>query len=105
VPAAWGGRLGPHVRELRDAGGVLLLVRHGPRGNLLTAQPLPEGGGVAPPPVTIGGSWASARVGWVFALRESVPALAMRAELVDATFVFARITERDRVAALLGPDR
>ncbi len=105
LPAAYGGRIGPHRRDLRDPGGVLLVVRRGPRGSLLTAQPLPDDGGPAPPPVTIGGGWSSGRLGYVFAVNESVPALVMRAELVEATFLFARVSERDRVAALIGVER
>jgi hypothetical protein len=105
LPAAWGGRIGPNQRDLADPGGVLLLVRRGPKGNLLTAQPLPDDGGVAPPPVTIGGGWTSGRVGDVHAVRETVPALTIRSELVDATFLFARTAERDRVAALIAIER
>jgi hypothetical protein len=105
LPAAYGGRIGPNERDLADPGGVLLLVRRGPKGNLLTAQPLPDDGGVAPAPVTIGGGWTSGRIGDVHAVRETVPALTIRSELVDATFLFARTAERDRVAALIAIDR
>ena len=105
LPAAYGGRIGPNQRELADPGGVLLLVRRGPKGNLLTAQPLPDDGGVAPAPVTIGGGWTSGRIGDVHAVRETVPALIIRSELVEATFLFARTAERDRVAALIAIDR
>lgn len=107
VPAAYGGRIGPGRRELADPGGVLLLVRRGPRGNLLTAQPLPDEGGAtaAPAPVTIGGGWTSGRLGYVHTVRESVPALVLRSELVDATLLFARVAERDRVAALVSIER
>ena len=105
LPAAYGGRIGPNVRDLADPGGVLLLVRRGPKGNLLTAQPLPEDGSVAPAPVTIGGSWTSGRIGDVHAVRETVPALIIRSELVEATFLFARTAERDRVAALVAIER
>lgn len=105
VPSAYGGRVGPNVRPLDDPGGVLLVVRRGPKGNLLTAQPLADDGGVAPAPVTIGGSWTSGRVGYVHTVRETVPALTIRSELVDATFLFARTTERDRVAALVSVER
>ena len=45
LPAAYGGRVGPNERDLADPGAALLLVRRGPRGNLLTAQPLSDGGG------------------------------------------------------------
>lgn len=105
LPAAYGGRIGPNQRDLADPGGVLLLVRRGPKGNLLTAQPLPDDGGVAPAPVTIGGGWTSGRIGDVHAVRETVPALMIRSELVDATFLFARTAERDRVAALIAIER
>ncbi len=105
LPAAFGGQVGPNEHDLADPGAALLLVRRGPRGNLLTAQPLSEDGGVAPAPVTIGGSWTSGRVGDVFTVRESVPALVVRSELVNATFLFARTAERDRVAALVSVER
>lgn len=105
LPAAFGGRIGPNVRDLADPGGALLLVRRGPKGNLLTAQPLADDGGVAPAPVTIGGSWTSGRIGYVYTVSETVAALLVRSELVDATFLFARRAERDRVAALISVDR
>lgn len=105
LPAAYGGQVGPNERPLADPGAALLLVRRGPRGNLLTAQPLPEDGGVAPAPVTIGGSWTSGRIGDVYTVRETVPALVVRSELVNATFLFARTAERDRVAALVAVER
>jgi hypothetical protein len=105
VPSAYGGRIGDNERHLGDPGGALLLVRRGPKGNLLTAQPLADDGGVAPAPVPIGGSWTSGRVGAVHTLTETVPALEVRSELVDATFLFARSAERDRVAALVAVDR
>lgn len=106
LPGAYGGRIGPNERELADPGGVLLLVRRGPKGNLLTAQPLADdGGGVAPAPITIGGSWTSGRLGYVYTVSETVPALVIRSELVDATFLFARTAERDRVAALIAVER
>ena len=105
LPAAWGGRIGPNVRDLADPGGVLLVVRPGPQGNLLTAQPLADDGGPAPQPVTIGGGWTTGRTGYVHAATETVPALLIRSELVDATFLFARVGERDRVAALVAVER
>jgi hypothetical protein len=105
LPAAYGGRIGPNWRDLADPGGVLLLVRRGPKGSLLTAQPLPDDGGVAPAPVTIGGGWTAGRIGDVHAVRETVPALIIRSELVDAAFLFARTAERDRVAALITVER
>lgn len=105
LPAAYGGRIGPNRAELADPAAALLLVRRGPKGNLLTAQPLSDDGGPAPAPVTIGGGWTSGRLGYVFTVNESVPALTVRSELVDATFLFARVSERDRVAALVAVDR
>jgi hypothetical protein len=105
LPAAYGGQVGPNRRPLADPGAALLLVRRGPRGNLLTAQPLSEDGGVAPGPVTIGGSWTTGRIGDVYTVRETVPALVVRSELVNATFLFARTAERDRVAALVAVER
>ena len=105
LPAAYGGQVGPNQRPLADPGAALLLVRRGPRGNLLTAQPLADDGGVAPGPVTIGGSWTAGRIGDVYTVRETVPALVVRSELVNATFLFARTAERDRVAALIAVDR
>ncbi len=80
-------------------------MRSGPKGNLLTAQPLADDGGVAPAPVTIGGNWTTGRLGYVYTVSETVPALVLRSELVDATFLFARTTERDRVAALVTIER
>ena len=105
VPSAYGGRIGQNRADLTDPAGALLLVRAGPRGNLLTAQPLNDGGGPTPAPVLIGGGWTSGRVGSVHAVRESVAALHVRSELVDAIFLFARSAERDRVAALIATDR
>ncbi|HSK94366.1 MAG TPA: hypothetical protein VLA76_09955 [Candidatus Angelobacter sp.] len=105
VPAAWGGRIGSNRSELADPAGALLVVRPGPRGNVLTAQPLRDDGGPAPAPVPIGGGWTSGRIGYVHTARESVPALVVRSDLVDATFLFARVAERDRVAALIAIDR
>lgn len=105
VPTAYGGRIGPDVRPLSDPGGALLLVRSGPNGSLLTAQALADDGGLAPAPVQIGGSWSKGRVGAVHTLTETVPALEVRSDLVDATFLFARNSERDRVAAMITVDR
>jgi hypothetical protein len=105
LPAAWSGRIGPDVRELADPGGALLVVRPGPKGSLLTAQALPDDEGPAPQPVTIGGSWTSGRIGYVYAVSETVPALLVRSELVEAIFLFARTGERDRVAALVTVER
>lgn len=104
LPAAWGGRIGDSRSDLGDPAAALLLIRRGPTGNLLTAQPLVDAG-QAPAPVTIGGGWTAGRIGYVHALTETVPALAIRSELVDAIFLFARTAERDRVAALITTNR
>lgn len=101
LPSAFGGRVGPNERDLGDPGAALLLVRRGPKGNVLTAQPLNENGGPAPAPVAIGGGWTSGRTGYVHTVSESVPALTIRSDEVDATFLFASPRERDRVAALV----
>jgi hypothetical protein len=105
LPAAWGGTLGPNERDLGDPGAALLVVRPGPKGNVLTAQPLPDDEGPAPPPVQIGGGWTAGRVGYVHTASESVPALVIRTESIAATFLFARTGERDRVAALVAVER
>ena len=105
IPSAYGGRIGDNRADLAEPAGVLLLVRRGTSGNLLTAQPLTEGGGPAPSPVTIGGSWTNGVIGTVLTVRETVAALHVRSELVDAIFLFARMAERDRVAALVAVDR
>lgn len=105
IPSAYGGRIGPNRASLAEPAGVLLLVRRGATGNLLTAQPLADGDGPAPGPVTIGGGWTSGEIGTVHTVREAVAALHVRSELVDATFLFARMAERDRVAALVAVER
>ena len=105
VPAAFAGRLGPTVRDLSDPGAALIVVRPGPAGNVLTAQPLPDDDRPAPPPVPIGGGWSRGRIGWVYTVSEAVPALRLRAESVDATLLFAKTGERDRVAGLVAVDR
>jgi len=105
VPSAYGGRIGPHRADLADPAGALLLLRRAPTGNLLTAQPLADDDGPAPPPVLISGSWTSGTIGTVHTVREAVAALQVRSELVDAIFLFARTAERDRVAAMMAVDR
>ena len=72
---------------------------------MLTAQPLSDDDGPAPPPVPIGGGWARGRIGWVYTVSEAVPALRLRAESIDATLLFAKTGERDRVAGLIAVDR
>ena len=105
VTGVWAGRLGPHTRDLADPGAVLFVVRPGPKGNVLTAQPLPDEGGPAPTPVPIAGDGASGRIGEVHTIRETVPALILRADGVDATCLFPKRGERDRVAALVATER
>jgi hypothetical protein len=105
LPAAFGGNVGPNRRNLADPGAALLLVRRGPKGNVLTAQPLAEEAGPAPAAVAIGGGWTSGRTGYVHTITESVPALTIKSDEVDATFLFANVRERDRVAALVAVAR
>ncbi len=105
VPTAYGGRVGDNHAELGEPGAALLLLRRGPRGLLLSVQPLAEDGGPAPRPVLVGGSWSTGRTGWVHTVAETVAALHVRTELVDAIFLFARSAERDRVAAMVAVDR
>jgi hypothetical protein len=105
VPAAFGGRLGPIERDLAVPGSALLVMRPGPNGNQLTAQPLPEDGRPAPPPVPIISERSRGVIGWVFTMSEAVPALALRTEGIDATLLFAKTGERDRIAALVGVHR
>jgi hypothetical protein len=105
VPTAFAGRLGPTVRELSDPGAAVIVVRPGPAGNVLTAQPLSDDERPAPPPVPIGGGGSRGRIGWVYTVSEAVPALRLRAESVDATLLFAKTGERDRVAGLVAVDR
>ncbi len=45
------------------------------------------------------------RIGWVYTVSEAVPALRLRAESIDATLLFAKTGERDRVAGLIAVDR
>lgn len=105
IPTAYGGRIGPNEAQLADPAEALLLVRRDGRLNLLTAQPLGDGTGPAPKPVLIGGGWTQGRIGTVHTASETVAALHVRSELVDATFLFARDAERDRVAALVTIER
>jgi hypothetical protein len=105
LAGVWGGRLGSNLRELADPGAVLFVVRPGQMGNVLTAQALPDGGGPAPSPVAIGGGWTSGTVGEVYTIRETLPALQVQAQDVEATFLFPKRGERDRVAALVAVDR
>ncbi|HEY8171287.1 MAG TPA: hypothetical protein VIH24_09365 [Candidatus Limnocylindria bacterium] len=105
LPAAFGGHVGPNERNLADPGAALLLVRRGPKGNVLTAQPLAEEAGPPPAAVAIGGGWTSGRTGYVHTVTESVPALTIKSDEVDATFLFANVRERDRVAALVAVAR
>ncbi len=105
IPTAYGGRVGPHAADLADPAGALLLMRRDERANLLTVQPLATEHGPAPKPVLIGGGWTAGRIGSVHTVSETVAALEVRSELVEATFLFARDAERDRVAAHISIDR
>ncbi len=63
LPAAFGGRVGTYEFPLDDPGAALLIVRRGPKGNVLTVQPLADEG-PPPPAVPIGGGWTSGRTGY-----------------------------------------
>jgi len=104
IPAAVGGRLGDRTIALTDPEEALLLAGRGTHGPVLTIQLMPRGG-PAPRPVSIGEGWTQARVGYLHVLRETVPALAIRAEQADVTLLFARRTERDRAAVMVGTVR
>lgn len=104
VPAAIAGRLRDRSYPLAEPAEALVLCRRGPRGGILTAQIL-EADGPAPPPVQIGGGWTSGRVGHVYTAGETLPALSIRADGVDAIIMFARVAERDRAAALVTVER
>lgn len=104
LPAAVSGRVGIHIHPLEDPAEAMLLVGRGPRGGILIAQLLPHDG-PAPPPVQIGGGWTSGRVGYVYTVEETVPALQVRSDRADAIILFARVGERDRAAALVALDR
>lgn len=105
IPTAFGGRVGPLAADLADPAGALLLMRRDERANLLTVQPLAAEHGPAPKPVLIGGGWTAGRIGSVHTVSETIAALEVRSELVEATFLFARDAERDRVAAHISIDR
>jgi hypothetical protein len=104
IPAAVGGRVGDRRIELADPAEALLLAGRGAHGPVLTIQLMPTGG-PAPQPVSIGGGWTAARVGYLHVLGETVPALEVRAEHADATLLFARRSERDRAAAMVATER
>ena len=104
IPAAVGGRLGDRTIDLGDPAEALLTGGRGARGSVLTIQLMPAGG-PAPPPISIGGGWTTARVGYVHVLGETVAALHIRAEHADATLLFARRSERDRAAAMVATER
>jgi hypothetical protein len=104
IPAAVGGRLGDRRIDLADPAEALLTAGRGARGAVLTIQLMP-GSGPAPPPISIGGGWTTARIGYVHVLGETVAALHIRADQADATLLFARRSERDRAAAMVATER
>ena len=104
IPAAVGGRIGDHQVDLADPVEALLLAGHGPRGPVLTVQIIPSHG-PAPRPVSIGGGWTRAQVGYLHVIGETVAALAVEAEQADAVLLFARRSERDRAAAMVATAR
>ena len=105
VPAAFAGRLGGSVRDLSDPGAALIVVRPGPAATCSRPSRSPTTRAPHRRPCRIGGGWSRGRIGWVYTVSEAVPALRLRAESVDATLLFAKTGERDRVAGLVAVDR
>ena len=96
LPVVVAGRVGEHRVPLDDPVEGLLLVSAGARGPELAIQLL-LGAGKYVAPVVVG-DWTAGTVGYVHTLREHVPAMAMQAEQIDATLMFATVPERDRAA-------
>jgi len=96
LPVVVAGRVGEHRVPLDDPVEGLLLVSAGARGPELAIQLL-LGPGKYVAPVVVG-DWTAGTVGYVHTLREHVPAMAMQAEQIDATLMFATVPERDRAA-------
>ncbi len=96
LPVVVAGRVGEHHVPLDDPSEGLLLVSAGARGPELAIQLL-LGAGKYVAPVVVG-DWTTGTVGYVHTLREHVPAIAMQAEQIDATLMFATVAERDRAA-------
>jgi len=107
IPAAIAGRIGERSYPLHEPVEALLLCRQGIHGGGVLTVQVTGNGGSAPPPVQIGGGsgWTSGRIGYVYTVSETLPALAARSERVDATILFARVAERDRAAALVAVER
>jgi hypothetical protein len=105
VPAAVAGRIGAVTYRLVDPAEAILLAEHEQRGSTLTVQLLPGIGRPLPPPITVGGTGARGRIGYVHTIDETVPALQVRADDIDAVILFSRTAERDRAAALVPVER
>jgi hypothetical protein len=104
LPAAVGGHVRGRQIALDDPAEALLLSGRGTRGPILMLQLLARAGR-APAPVPIGGGLSRGTVGYVHTVSETIPALTVRAESVDAIILFARISERDRAASMVGVER
>src|SRR5918999_2180172 len=75
TPVIISGRLAEHRIPFDDPSEALLLVSRSAQGGILTVQLLPpEGGYVAP--IAVGPGWTRGTVGYVYTVREEVPALA-----------------------------
>lgn len=104
VPLIVSGRLAEHRISFDEPTEALLLVARSPQGGILTVQLLPSDGGYIAP-VAIGPGWTRGTVGYVYTVREEVPALAVEAEETDVILMFGSITERNKAAASVALER
>lgn len=107
IPAAVAGRIGERSYAMHEPANALLLCRRGAYGGGILIVQVMGNGGPAPPPIQVGGGtgWTSGRTGYIHTVNETLPALMVRAERVEATILFARVAERDRAAALVAVER
>lgn len=100
IPTAVAGKVLSQQIEMLNPANGLMVVRPGPRGGILGLQLLnPQG--PAPPPVQVNDGASTGRLGYVYTINETLPSLALRSERLDAILMFAKVSERDRVAALV----
>jgi hypothetical protein len=104
VPVIVSGRLAEHRIPFDEPSEALLLVARNPQGGILTVQLLPPGGGYVAP-VSIGPGWTRGTVGYVYTVREEVPALMLQAEGSDVILMFGSISERNKAAASVAVER
>ena len=104
VPVAVIGRAGERWIPADQPAEGLVVPGRGPRGGILSLQLL-SADGRYPPPIPLWSSWTGGRTGYLYTIEEQLPALALRTDRVDLTLIFARSSERDRVAAQIAVDR